>query len=120
MRFADVDQFGHVNNVALQSYYDLGKTEFFGELWRLSARIGRVPAIIVSLKTDFIHQVRYGDRVEVRTRMVAIGNKSLTLQQSIVREGVECSRSQAVMVCVDAETRCSVEVPREWREYLSE
>lgn len=120
MRFADVDSFGHVNNVALQSYYDLGKTDFFAQLWHRTASLGRVPAIIVSLKTDFMDQVRYGDRVEVQTRMVAIGHKSFTLRQSIVREGVECSRSQVVMVCFDAAASAATAVPDEWHQFLSE
>ena len=37
MRFSDADSFGHVNNVAQQMYFDLGKTDLFKELWRLTA-----------------------------------------------------------------------------------
>ena len=49
MRFADIDSFGHVNNIAQQAYFDLGKTALYQELWRLTGELRRIPAIIVSL-----------------------------------------------------------------------
>ena len=32
LRFNDVDKFGHVNNTVYFSFYDLGKTEYFGSV----------------------------------------------------------------------------------------
>ena len=62
MRFSDADSFGHINNVALQMYFDLGKTDLFNELWRLTGVAEQVPAIVVSLNTDFYEQIFYGDQ----------------------------------------------------------
>ena len=95
MRFADVDQFGHVNNTVQQAYFDLGKTDFFVQL-------------------------HYGDELHVETQMVEIGNKSFRLRQSILRGEEVCSRSEGVMVCFDATTKQATEVPDAWREYLTE
>lgn len=118
MRFADVDSFGHVNNIAQQSYFDVGKTELFQELWRLTGALRRIPAIMVSLQTDFLSQIRMGEEVEVETRIESIGEKSLTLSQRILCGERECSRSRTVMVCFDTETQQSVLVPNEWRKFL--
>lgn len=118
MRFADVDSFGHVNNIAQQSYFDVGKTELFQELWRLTGALRRIPAIMVSLQTDFFSQIRMGEEVEVETRIESIGEKSLTLSQRILCGGRECSRSRTVMVCFDTETQQSIPVPAEWREFI--
>ena len=79
-----------------------------------------MPAIIVSLKTDFFAQLHYGDELHVETQMVEIGNKSLRLRQSILRGEEVCSRSEVVMVCFDATTKQATEVPEAWREYLTE
>lgn len=118
MRFADVDSFGHVNNIAQQSYFDVGKTEFFQELWRLTGALRRIPAIMVSLQTDFLSQIRMGEMVEVETRIESIGEKSLTLSQRILCGERECSRSRTVMVCFDTETQQSIPVPAEWRKFI--
>ena len=117
-RFADFDSFGHANNIAQQSYFDVGKAELFQELWRLTGALKRIPAMMVSVQTDFLEQIRMGESVEVITRIDAIGEKSLTLQQSIFCGEKECSRSRTVMVCYDTETQSSVLVPDEWREYV--
>ena len=118
MRFADIDSFGHVNNIAQQAYFDLGKTALYQELWRLTGELRRIPAIIVSLHTDFMEQILYGDDIVVVTEVESIGTKSLTLCQSIMRGEQLCTRSRTVMVCYDSEQRQSVEVPDAWREIL--
>ena len=118
LRFADFDSFGHANNIAQQSYFDVGKAELFQELWRLTGAMKRIPAIIVSVQNDFFEQIRMGDSVEVVTRIDSIGEKSLTIVQSIMCGEQECSRSRTVMVCFDAESQQSVPVPAEWKAYI--
>ena len=118
MRFADIDSFGHVNNIAQQSYFDLGKAEFFAELWRLVPEQQQVTAMIVSVQNDFLKQILWGDDVSVITSIEAVGTKSLTFSQQIVRGEEVCSRSRTVMVCYDKEAQESVPVPAEWREFI--
>ena len=118
MRFADIDSFGHANNIAQQSYFDLGKAEFFDELWRLVPEQTSVTAMIVSVQNDFLKQIFWGDDISVITSVEAIGTKSLTFVQQIVRGEEVCSRSRTVMVCYDKESQQSVEVPANWREFL--
>ena len=118
MRFADIDSFGHVNNIAQQSYFDLGKAEFFAELWRLVPEQQQVTAMIVSVQNDFLKQILWGDEVSVITFIEAVGTKSLTFSQQIVRGEELCSRSRTVMVCYDKEAQESVPVPAEWREFI--
>ena len=117
-RFADFDSFGHANNIAQQSYFDVGKAEMFQELWRLTGTLKRISAMVVSVQNDFFVQIRMEDSVEVVTRIESIGEKSLTIAQSIMCGETECSRSRTVMVCYDAESQKSVPVPDQWREYV--
>lgn len=117
-RFADFDSFGHANNIAQQSYFDVGKAELFQELWCLTGALKRIPAMIVSVQNDFFAQIRMEDSVEVVTRIESIGEKSLIIAQCIMCGETECSRSRTVMVCYDAESQKSVPVPDQWREYV--
>ena len=118
MRFADIDSFGHANNIAQQSYFDLGKAEFFAELWRLAPEQRQVTAMIVSVQNDFLKQILWGDDISVITKVEAVGTKSLTFSQQIVRGEELCSRSRTVMVCYDREAQQSVPVPDTWREFI--
>ncbi len=118
MRFSDADSFGHINNVALQMYFDLGKTDLFNELWRLTGVAEQVPAIVVSLNTDFYEQIFYGDQVVVETSIESIGNNSLRLVQRLMSGEKLCTLSRTVMVCYDRQTRKSVAVPAEWQKYV--
>ena len=115
MRFEDIDSFGHVNNIAQQSYFDLGKSALFQHLWQTVGESDATPVMMVSVQTDFLRQIRYGDKIEVTTCVESIGTKSLTLRQQILRDGEVCSRSRVVMVCYDKERGTSVEVPDSWR-----
>ena len=118
MRFEDFDSFGHVNNIAQQSYMDVGKSELFHELWRRTGAIKRIPAIMVSVQPDFLSQIRMDESVEVVTRIESIGERSLTLSQSILCDQRECTRSRTVMVCFDIDTQSSIPVPASWREFV--
>ena len=118
MRFADIDSFGHANNIAQQSYFDLGKAEFFAELWSLVPEQTQVTAMIVSVQNDFLKQILWGDDISVITQVEAVGTKSLTFVQQIVRGEELCSRSRTVMVCYDKVRQESVEVPTAWREFI--
>ena len=118
MRFFDMDSFGHVSNVAQQMYFDQGKTDLFRELWNRTEILAQVPAVTVSVNTDFFSQIRFGDEICVVTEVEKIGHKSFTLLQRIMRGGHECSRSRTVMVVFDKEHQQSVEVPEAWRRIL--
>ena len=118
MRFFDMDSFGHVSNGAQQMYFDRGKTDLFRELWNRTEILAQVPAVTVSVNTDFFSQIRFGDEICVVTEVEKIGHKSFTLLQRIMRSGQECSRSRTVMVVFDKEHQQSVEVPEAGRRIL--
>lgn len=118
-RFTDIDPFLHVNNVAQQMYFDLGKTEFYrivlqGDVLLSSAR--RIVA--VSTSTSYLDQVRLYDTVHVTTTCERIGNKSMTLFQQLYAGDRLCSESRSVMVAFDFETQAGIPVPEEWRRAM--
>ncbi|MDR2913171.1 MAG: acyl-CoA thioesterase [Alistipes sp.] len=122
VRFADVDVFGHVNNIHQQAYLDLGKTDFYRRVLGLDALADNPTLVIVSVRTDFLEQVRRGDVVVVRTWVERVGTKSVTLGQRIVVRRAEaevvCTESESVLVCFDLRAQQSVEVPDRFRELL--
>ncbi|MCH5330234.1 MAG: acyl-CoA thioesterase [Alistipes sp.] len=117
-RFADIDIFHHVNNVAQQSYFDVGKSEYFTRILECDLMDVRPMIVTVSTSTSYMGQIRREDEIEVVTRTEKIGEKSITLFQQIVCRGEVRSESRSVMVAFDFERQESVRVPDRWRQQL--
>jgi acyl-CoA thioesterase FadM len=119
-RFSDVDSFMHVNNIWQQSYFDMGKTEFYTKVLGITGVFDRLRIITASTHTDYLGQVRLTDDIVVTTDVSRLGNKSMTLHQRIV-SGDRClTESSSVMVAFDFETQQTVPIPDEWRTKLAE
>ena len=119
-RFSDVDSFMHVNNIWQQSYFDMGKTEFYTKVLGVTGVFDKLRIITASTHTDYWGQVRLTDDIVVVTQVSRIGNKSMTLHQRIML-GERClTESSSVMVAFDFETQQTVAIPDEWRTKLEE
>jgi acyl-CoA thioester hydrolase len=135
-RFADIDMFRHVNNIHQQAYLDLGKTDYYHSVLSLDALIHNPTLVIVSVKSDFLSQVRYEDEIVVRSWVERVGGKSITLRQQIVSLGgadaeqtdstgssdggeTVCTESTSVLVCFDLSTQTAIPVPAAWREAIN-
>ena len=123
-RFSDVDSFMHVNNIWQQSYFDMGKTEFYTQVLGITGVFDKLRIITASTHTDYWGQVRLTDDIVVSTDVSRIGNKSMTLHQRIMCGDKCLTESSSVMVAFDFELQQTVTIPEEWRvklsEYLSE
>ena len=117
-RFSDVDSFMHVNNIWQQSYFDMGKTEFYTRVLGITGVFDKLRIITASTHTDYLGQVRLTDDIVVTTDVSRLGNKSMTLHQCIVSGESVLTESSSVMVAFDFETQATVPIPEEWRTKL--
>ena len=122
MRFADADLLGHVNNVTLIHYFDLGKTEFFSQVMGRKVELTSDGSILVSVHTEYMEQTRLGDKVYVETAVEKIGTKSMTFFQRLVnrRTGAVHATCRSVAVGFDFVRQESSEIKPEWKEKLCE
>lgn len=119
-RFSDVDSFMHVNNIWQQSYFDMGKTDFYTTVLGTTGVFDKLRIITASTHTDYYGQVRLHDDIVVRTDVSRIGTKSMTLHQCIMLGDKVLTESSSVMVAFDFEEQRSVEMPEDWRVKLAE
>lgn len=119
-RFSDVDSFMHVNNIWQQSYFDMGKTDFYTKVLGITGVFDKLRIITASTHTDYYGQVRLMDDIVVVTDVSRLGNKSMTLHQRIMLGDKCLTESSSVMVAFDFETQQSVPMPEEWRRKLEE
>lgn len=119
-RFSDVDSFMHVNNIWQQTYFDLGKTDFYVKVLGIPGVFDRFRIITASTHTDYFGQVRLLDDIVVTTDVSRLGNKSMTLHQRIMCGDKCLTESSSVMVAFDFEQQQTIPLPEQWRTALSE
>ena len=119
-RFSDVDSFMHVNNIWQQTYFDLGKTEFYTKVLGITGVFDKLRIITASTHTDYLGQVRLQDDIVVVTDVSRIGTKSMTLHQRIMSGERVLTESSSVMVAFDFELQQTVAIPEQWRLKLEE
>ena len=121
IRFNDVDKFGHVNNTVYFQFYDTAKTDYFATVCA-NVDWEQVAIVVVKIEAEFLAQIKSGDQIAARTRIIKIGNKSFQLEQDIIdsnTEEVKC-RCFSVMVLYDLEHHQSMPLPDAWRHDIQQ
>lgn len=112
-RFNDYDLFGHLNNGAVLQYFDLGKSEFLGDI--LAETTGdadrfdpeAVSAVIVNINADFYAVTLPGEPLSVLTGVQHIGDRSFTLEQRLINpdSGHVKAIATTIMAGIDISTQ---------------
>ncbi len=120
MRFIDIDMLGHLNNSVYFTFMDLAKTRYFQAVLGDKLDFGRFGVVIVNVNCDFCAPTFFDDEIECDTAVVAIGEKSLTLEQRVFspKDGVVKCRCRTIMSGFDAKTLTSVPITDEWRQAI--
>ena len=117
IRFSDQDSLGHVNNVAIAAYVEAARTALIYELIRRGGVEG-LEFILARVCIDFLRELHYPGTVEVGSRLVRLGNKSITTGYGVF-VGNDCvATSECVNVFFDLATRRTVEPPASLRALL--
>ncbi|HMO75642.1 MAG TPA: acyl-CoA thioesterase [Sphingopyxis sp.] len=83
IRFADVDMFRHLNNVATGQFYEEARYELLAEARGQAAEGDRSALVIANVDTAFLGQARYPGTIDVATGIVSIGARSLVIGQGL-------------------------------------
>lgn len=116
IRFQDIDRLGHVNNVAITIYAESGRVEFLDAVMPAALAAGNGPLwVIARLDVQFRAQSHYPGTVDIGTRVVRIGNSSITLGQGLF-VGDRCiATTESVVVLIDPDTARGMTLPDEVR-----
>ena len=85
VRFRDCDAMGHVNHAVYFTYLEQCRLTYWRELTGTPAPHTRV--IIARAECDYRAPAHFGDELEVRVNIEAIGRSSFTLVYEIVKVG---------------------------------
>jgi acyl-CoA thioester hydrolase len=123
VRYGDLDPQGHLNNAKYLSYFETARINYFSHLGLFTPgqSFMDVGVILAEARVTFHAPVQFGMPVKVGVRIGKIGNKSMTVEQNIVRAdtGEVMATGQVILVAFDYHTNKSQPVPDEMREKIS-
>jgi len=120
IRFNDVDVMGHVNNSVYQHYFDIARLQYFEQVFGYRLDWHDEVLVLVRIEIDFVKPVFMYDAIQILTKVYALGNKSLKMEQRLVGEqddDIRC-RSNAVLSGFNYQKGESLPLLDEWRERI--
>ncbi|MDR3161854.1 MAG: acyl-CoA thioesterase [Spirochaetaceae bacterium] len=120
-RFGNVDGLGHINNVVLAEWFELGRNPLF-RIFSPSLSLCREdwPLIMAHAEYDFTDQIFFAFEVEILTFIERIGTKSFTIGHEAWQEGRLCATGKAVIVHYDFVRGQTTPIPEDKRLLLEE
>ena len=125
VRFRDCDPLGHVNNAAYLTYLEQARLFYWRSLWGFGLegnereRRSRPGVIMARAEIDYRLPAHYGQTLEVRIELAAIGKTSFTYDYEIVDEEERVIASaRTVQVMYDYEAARPVPIPDEIRQKM--
>ncbi len=107
LRYGDTDRQGHINNAVFTTLLETGRVEVL-----LDADGGLLlPAgsafVIVNLSMAFRGEIHWPGRVDIGTRVKAIGRSSVTFEQALFQDARLVATAETVIVQMKEATRRS-------------
>lgn len=123
IRFSDTDMLGHVNNVATAAYFEAGRCELFYALMAEGGLTERGKAatidfVLARVAIDFKREFFYPGTVEVGSRFIRLGNRSMTTGYGLFIGDACHATAECVNVFFDLESRTSVPPPPKVRALI--
>jgi acyl-CoA thioester hydrolase len=121
VRFRDCDPLGHVNNAVYLTYLEQARLFHWRRLWGFRIEPSpTVPGVILArAEIDYRIPAKYGEALEIRIDLAAIGKTSFTYDYEIVDGGGRLIASaRTVQVMYDYAGGRPVPIPDEIRQKL--
>ena len=122
VRYADIDAQGHLNNAKFLTYFEQARVRYFEHLGLFSKgqSFMDIGMIVADIHIKFRAPVFLGAPVQVGVRTESIGNKSITLRETVAdaETGKLFADGMVILVAYDYHTRQTTPVPESWRQKL--
>lgn len=122
IRFNDIDRLNHVNNACYLTFFELGRVNYFNTVLKDCIDWDKEGFILARTELDHLLPVFLNDEVYCFTKIIRLGNKSLTIRNSVVKKVnaslIECASGTGVLVAMDYINQVSIDIPKSWRERI--
>ena len=123
VRYGDLDPQGHLNNAKYLTYFEQARIRYFVslELFEPGQSFMDIGVILAEAKVTYLAPVEYGTPVKAGVCTCKLGNKSMTVKQSILHAetGEVYASGYFILVTFDYHTQKTIPIPVEMREKIS-
>ena len=114
VRYNDLDPLGHVTSQSFVNFFETARVLFFLEVGQ-PVDDPEFGWMIVRLDTNFLGQLHFPARIDVGTRLLRLGNSSVTTMQGLFFEGSCRATLKSVLVRVDRRKDRPAPIPEDMR-----
>jgi acyl-CoA thioester hydrolase len=123
VRYGDLDPQGHLNNASYLTFFEQARIQYLRHLGMFNEgqSFMDMGVILADVHIAYKKPVEWGTPVKVGVRTTKIGNKSTTVEQTVVHAetGELFAIGEVVMVTYDYRTGKPIPIPQDWREIVS-
>lgn len=118
IRYNDLDPNGHVNNVAVCTFFEDGRVMFRDRHFKSQVENVLTGFVLARYTIEYHRPLAFPGSVEVGTTIIRIGRSSYTFGQAVFRGGECVATAEAVQVRVDPKTGRSAPLSDEFKAVL--
>lgn len=117
LRFTDIDMMAHVTNSVYFVYCDIARMEYFTTVLNEKIEQSEESLVIASLQIDFINPIFFHEKIEIQTKVIKIGNKSIQTLQHIINAETKTVKAtvKSILSGYNYEARHAISIPDKWK-----
>ncbi len=117
LRYSDQDAMAHINNCAYAAFVEAGRTMFLGGLLDPEQHPD-IDFILARVAINYRREMHYPGVVEVGSRILRLGNKSMTTGFGLFKNDECVTTADSVNLFFETTTRTSIPIPDDIRAKL--
>lgn len=117
VRFGDLDVIGHVNNLAMGSYFENARVALLRKVFPNWPN-GETLFVLVQTRFDYFYELNYPAQLRIGTRLLSFGRSSMRLGAALFHDKELVAQSTTVSVLINQESRKPVTVPDTLRQEI--
>lgn len=122
IRFSDIDKINHVNNAIYLNYFETSRVNYFNTVFNGLNNWDKTGFVLARNEINYLHPVHLEDEIYCLTKVIKLGNKSLTLKNTLLKKSgeqyTECANGIGILVAMNYKTHESIVLPEEWIELV--
>ena len=124
VRFMDIDALQHINNARYLNFLEESRIAYSQQLLNVFNSIQELNVLVARIEIDFLKPVLFGEKLQVYTRILKLGNKSFTFESIITSSNKNgefpAAKALQTLVAFDPETLKSTAISAELKKRIVE
>jgi acyl-CoA thioester hydrolase len=118
VRFGDLDVIGHVNNLAMGSYFENARVALMRQVFPNWPN-GENLFVLVQTRFDYFYELFYPAQLRIGTRLLSFGKSSMRLGAALYHGQEQIAQCTTVSVLINNQTRKPMMVPESLRQAIT-